>query len=127
MQLLPELDSGAVKDVLAAKLGPDALRACLGIIWTTRALASSAGELAIATEDGGMTIEFTDPSGSREVVFAVPDDGSMRYFVARGPGAFRKAGVVVDDSGVASLAQWLAPNAPFPSRGIQIGARSRDL
>lgn len=123
--VVPDLDSEAVRDVLKANLGPEALRVCLGILATSRAIAVTAGELAIATEDGGMTIEFTDGPGSREVVFAVPDDGAIRYFVARGPRAFRKAGVVVDDAGVRGLAQWLAGKAPFPSSGLLVGARSR--
>src|ERR1700690_3517618 len=124
---VPDLDSEAVRDVLVANLAPEALHVCLRTIGMMRAVGSSTtGELAIATEDGGMTIEFNDASRSREIVFAVPDDGSARYFVARAPDAFRKAGVVVDDSGVRGLAQWLAGKAPFPSRGLQVGHRSRN-
>lgn len=113
----------AASDVRAAGLGHAALNSCLNVISTVRAIAPTASELAIPSEDGGMTIEFEAPGG-REIVFAVPGDGSVRYFVARGPDGFRKAGVVVEGVGVAHLAEWLAERAPFNPSGLQVGERS---
>lgn len=117
--------SEAAVDVEAAGLGPAAREACLGIISTVRTIAPSSAELAVPSEDGGMTIEFENTGeGGRELVFAVPDDGSVRYFVARGANGFRKAGVVVDGGGVAHLAEWLAGRTPFSPAGLQVGERS---
>ncbi len=80
------------------------------------------GGSVFCTEDNGLALEVTGDCPGREIDFVVPDDGSVRYFVARGPDRFRRAGVLVDDSAIISLARWLDdPRGRFPSRGVEVG------
>ncbi len=78
---------------------------CLSTLASMRHVAPRAELCVVATGDGGMTLELG--SGDREVAFAIPEDGSVRYFVARGPGGFRRAGLVAQAEGVGNLGRWL--------------------
>jgi hypothetical protein len=109
----------------AAEDQVSAFDACFGAYAETLRCKVASGELeelAIPTDDGGMTFELSSRATEREVVFAIPADGSVRYFLARGESGFRRAGVVVDVSAFASLARWLeSPSVAFPTVGLQLG------
>jgi hypothetical protein len=74
------------------------------------------------TEDDGLTLDLSSEDIGRELTFVVPDDASVRYFVARGRGGFRAAGVVVDDAAFGRMARWMGDqSSSFPSRGLEVG------
>lgn len=77
--------------------------------------------LMTETEDGGTCLCFE--VGSSELTFAIPDDASVVYFVARRDG-FRKAGIVLGEPGVKMLANWLN-GRPFLANGLDVGGEPR--
>jgi hypothetical protein len=84
-------------------------------------VARSTDSALIPTDDGGITLEFVSERSGRDLLFAIPSDGSVRYFTARGPDGFRRAGIVKNDSAFGELARWLADsNADFSSLGLDV-------
>ena len=47
-----------------------------------RAFVGDVGEFFLATDDGGITLEFSSTAADRDFVLAVPDDASVIYFSA---------------------------------------------
>lgn len=82
---------------------------------------ATTGEMvACPTGDDGMTVEIVQ--GARDLLFAIPDDGSALYFTARADRGFRRSGMIVDDSAITRLVEWAAGgHATFPENGIRIG------
>jgi len=80
-------------------------------------------ELVVPTGDGGITLEFASPTTGREVMFALPDDGTRLYFSAKADGrGFRRAGITLDQEGIIALAEWVAGSSnSFPEEGLQLG------
>jgi hypothetical protein len=62
-------------------------------------------EFALATDDHGMTLEFSQLHSPKQVLVVIPKDGSTAYFSARANN-FRKAGVILNDLGIQSLGSW---------------------
>lgn len=85
----------------------------------TRAF-GGAPPLVDVTDDAGLTLEF-EKSG-RSVLFAIPREADVRYFLARDDAGFRKAGVVTLGVAIVGLARWLDRGAPFPVEGVVVGS-----
>ena len=112
-----------IKEICAAGLDSKTLRNCLRVARTVRAITPDgmAEETAIATQDGGMVLEFT--VGPREVAFAISANPTC-FFVARHKDDFRKAGMILEETGITGLARWLVDAASFPTEGLIIGGPS---
>ncbi len=99
-----------------------ALRACLRMVADVLIAAPQVDGAVFRTEDDGAAMEFNEPTTGRDLTLVVPEDGSVRYFVARGPDRFRKAGVVLEDAAISGMARWLGdPRHAFPVGGIEVG------
>lgn len=76
----------------------------------------------LALEQGGVSLSFENEAVQHELVFVVPSDVSVLYFVARGTAKFRRAGIVVVDSAIPRLVRWLEDRfMEFPSGDLDIG------
>jgi hypothetical protein len=91
-----------------------------GVLDAVRALGRTA-ELALQTDDDGLTLEFSDADHGRDLLFAIPQDGTRIYFIIREHDHVREAGLVVHEVGISGLAAWLFGNGDFPSEGVQLG------
>jgi hypothetical protein len=78
-------------------------------------------ELALHTDDGGLTLEFSNGDSGREIMFAIPQDASRLFFLTREQNHVGEAGLVVEDDAVGALAAWLLGMGSFPSRGVELG------
>lgn len=66
-----------------------------------------------ATEDGGAIIIFEDKVTSRELTFAIPNDGSYTLFTAIAPKqSYRLNGLVNHEHTIDSLAHWVTGEKP---------------
>jgi hypothetical protein len=109
-----------VAEIVGAGIAPAGQRIALQIHLAVRGACPDA--TAQSTDDGGITLEYVDAKTHREIAFAIPGDGSVRYFVARAPGGFREAGIVLDESAVAGLVRWLVDErTAFPVGGLALG------
>jgi hypothetical protein len=119
-------DDGVAADILGSGQSILAIQSALRLAsFVSRGAGPHAQAFAFATDGGGIAVEYELAETARELSFSVPDVPSVRYFVARGRG-FRSAGIVLDDSALHFLGQWLArENSPFPSSGLEIGRHSQ--
>jgi len=105
-----------------SSLLPEGRQTALTLFDKVMQVAVGADSAAVPTDDDGMTLEFSSEETGRDLLFAIPDDGSVRYFTARAPDGFRRAGIVKDDCALTSLSRWLMePDAKFPSVGLDVG------
>lgn len=106
-----EIDASLMDDAGKARA-----RAILSLV---RGGAPGAVELVVATDedDRGITMEFE--ANGRDLLFAIPRDGSRVYFAARGDGT-RRAGLVHPGGAARTLGMWLLGGA-FPTDGIVLG------
>jgi hypothetical protein len=76
----------------------------------------------IALAEGGVSLNFENEKTQREIVFVLPPEGEVLYFIARGTDRFRRAGVVLRDTAIPDLARWALYQAvEFSSRDLEIG------
>lgn len=109
-------------EIVTSALPRAAVLPCMRIAYTVLLRNPDAEAEIFRTEDGGASLDFLKASASTSLTFVVPGDGSVRYFVARGPDRFRRAGVVLEDEAIGNLGRWLADiRTPFPDRGLEIG------
>jgi hypothetical protein len=114
--------SGIMACICDSSLLPEGRLRALALFDKVMEVAVRADTAAVPTDDDGMTLEFSSEETGRDLLFAIPDDGSVRYFTARGPDGFRRAGIVKDDCALTSLSRWLMePDAKFPSVGLDVG------
>lgn len=74
------------------------------------------------TTDGGIIFEVEDEPSGKDLLLALPEDGSILYFTARGPDGFKRAGVVSDEVVVGFLVDWVVRvGADFPKGGLLLG------
>lgn len=93
--------------ILASRLEPQACARMLADVNLLRMFTSGLSELVGETDDGGLTLEIAELESGREIVLAVPVDGSARYFIARDREGLREAGHVLGGTGLVSLARWV--------------------
>lgn len=115
------LRTGAVDDVVDSGVSAAAILAIARVLAEVRGLTGDLSELAVPTEDGGLTLEFASAKTGREITFVVPDDASVLYFITCGDGD-RRSGVVVDRANGSRLALWAAGKQAFPTAGITVGS-----
>ncbi|HVU51902.1 MAG TPA: hypothetical protein VHL80_14495 [Polyangia bacterium] len=108
-------------EILSAEMQPSGIQRAFGALDEIRRFGPFE-EFALATDDHGVGLEFSRPNSSKELAVVIPEDGSMRFFTARANN-FRKAGVILDDLGIRSLAAWAASEeAEFSERGLQVSS-----
>jgi hypothetical protein len=78
-------------------------------------------EYVLPTQDEGLTLEFTSATRGKELLFAIPQDGSRIFFSVCGPGV-RKGGIVRDERAVRRLSEWMeTPQSELPAEGLDFG------
>ena len=107
-------------------LEPRATAWALSVVAAVRSLPAELRLAVYGTEDGGVTIEVESAQTSREVTFAVPVDGSRRFFSATERGELRMTGAVTLDVAVRNLARWVGGEGAEPlAVGLTLPTRLR--
>jgi hypothetical protein len=105
-----------------AQLTLPARRRALQVRSIARVAAQGLEEDIIALHEDGVSFSFGNEKIHREVVFVVPLDGAVLYFIARGTNRFRRAGIVLRDTAIATLARWASrESVEFSSRDLEVG------
>jgi hypothetical protein len=78
--------------------------------------------VACPTDDDGLSIEIVRNVTGRDLLFAIPEHGRPLYFTARIIKGRRSSGVVLTDSAIGKLIDWVEGRTDsLPLSELQIG------
>ncbi len=78
--------------------------------------------VACPTDDDGLSVEIVRNVTGRDLLFAIPEHGKPLYFTARIIKGHRNSGVVLTDSAVAKLIDWVEGRTDsLPVSELKIG------
>jgi hypothetical protein len=95
-----------VAEILRSALGHTALTLAFEATRLVKTFGRIIDEFVSATDDGGITFEWSSASG-KELFVMINQDGSRRFFGVKGANGFREAGIVTSSTGMESLARWM--------------------
>ena len=115
-----------LRRVVEATLQPFGIEVARGLIAEIRTVPGQYSILVAETDDSGITIEVANDATGREVTYAIPGDGSRRYFSATERGSLRLTGAIGLDLAISNLVRWVRGDSENPSTvGLLLPSRLR--